>query len=213
METISLMPVEYIANTVRSLQSQNWENLTEAQLAAISLFMVRADILVEPIKLGNYYAGFDSQVNDSWIVILDCDGNLIEALKLPLIKVAKYGNNVISIKDVVRSLARYENIIILAEQIKGFNQGSKASMTFGSALNLIGQLQAEPHISLSLLYPQQWKGSWGLTSDKSLSIALAKDKGLVFDCKPGKESSNLAESYLLAKFVYEASQTPLAHLI
>lgn len=155
-------------------------------------------------KQGIFYAGFDSQVNDSWIVVLDSQGKADRLLELPLITVKKYGSPVINIVEVVRSLSVYERIIMLAEEIHPFNQGSKGSMTFGSALNLIGQLQAESHIELSLILPTQWKPKYGLDSRKILSKQLALKKGLPWEGKLSELSHNLAESYLLACFVYEA---------
>ena len=163
---------------------------------------IRTDIQYNYTIAGHYYAGFDAQVNDSWIVVLDESGETVEILQLPLITVRGYGNHVINIYEVVRSLRQYESISMLSEKIQPFNQGSKGSFTFGSALNLIGQLQNEPHIDMSLLLPQQWKGKYGLTSDKELSVLLARRKGLKWE---GKLSHNLAESYLLACFICEAS--------
>ncbi|ALY07583.1 hypothetical protein kac65v162_gp142 [Nodularia phage vB_NspS-kac65v162] len=159
-----------------------------------------------------YFAGMDSQVNDGWIVILDEQGRTVELKLLPLIPV-KYKNAIaVNIVATIDWLRTYPQIKFMAEAIYSFNQGTKGAMTFGSAVNLIAQIDNEPHVDLATAKPQDWKAKWGLTSNKNLSIALAKNMGLVYpphglSKKRGgaiAESSNLAESFLLAHYVYQA---------
>lgn len=159
-----------------------------------------------------YFAGMDSQVEDSWIVILNDKGETVELKQLPLIPVKYKKATAVNIVATIDWLRTYQKLKFMAEAIYSFNQGTKGAMTFGSAVNLIAQIDNESHIALATAKPQEWKAKWGLTSNKNLSIALAKNMGLVYppqglSKKRGgaiAESSNLAESFLLAHYVYQA---------
>jgi hypothetical protein len=87
-------------------------------------------------------------------------------------------------------------------------KGAKGIQTFGSCLNLIAQIQAEPTIEIASIDVQVWKKPFGLDANKKKSIITALNMGLVVpdnawtDKRDGtKEASdNLAESYMLAQF-------------
>lgn len=161
------------------------------------------------------FGGFDSQVQDSWIVLLNKDGGTELLLQLPLIKLKDYGNNMINICKVIDELRKYPKIILAAEKVRSSSnsenakfKGAKGIQTFGSCLNLIAQMQAEPTIEVVSLEVQTWKKPFGLDSNKKKSVLTALNMGLVIpdngwtNKRDGtKEASdNLAESYMLAQY-------------
>ncbi|MFM7369786.1 MAG: hypothetical protein ACKO2Z_18775 [Sphaerospermopsis kisseleviana] len=162
-----------------------------------------------------FFGGFDSQVHDSWIVILNQTGDTELLLQLPLIKLKEYGNSMIDICAVMDELRKFPKIILVAEKVRSSNnqdnakfKGAKSIQTFGSCLNLIAQMQSEPNIDIVSLEVQTWKKPFGLDSNKKKSVLTALNMGLVIpdngwlNKKDGtKEASdNLAESYLLAQY-------------
>lgn len=169
-----------------------------------------------------YYGGFDSQVQDSWIVILNDYGNSEMLLKLPLIKLNDYGNQMINICATMEELSKFPEIIMVVEKVGSSSnsdhykyKGAKSIQTFGSCLNLIAQMQVAPNIRIVSLEPQQWKKPFGLDSNKKKSVFTALSMGLeVPDNAWTKKrdgtkeaSNNLAESYLLAQFARLATTT------
>lgn len=171
------------------------------------------------IKMETFYGGFDSQVQDSWIVLLNKEGGTELLLKLPLIKLVGYGNNMINICSVMEELRKFPKIIMACEKVESSSnsghykyKGATSIQTFGSCLNLIAQMQAEPTIEIASLDVKKWKAVFGLDSDKTKSVLTALDMGLVFPDNAwtkkrdgAKEASNnLAESYLIAQYAYRA---------
>ena len=165
--------------------------------------------------MDTFYGGFDSQVQDSWIVILNKDGGTELLFKLPLIKLRDYGNSMINICEVMDELRKFPKIIMVAEKVRSSSnttnntyKGAKGIQTFGSCLNLIAQIQAEPTIEIASIDVQVWKKPFGLDANKKKSIITALNMGLVVpdnawtNKRDGtKEASdNLAESYMLAQF-------------
>ncbi|MFM6152012.1 MAG: hypothetical protein ACKPE3_03280, partial [Sphaerospermopsis kisseleviana] len=89
-----------------------------------------------------FFGGFDSQVHDSWIVILNQTGDTELLLQLPLIKLKDYGNSMIDICAVMDELRKFPKIILVAEKVRSSNnqdnakfKGAKSIQTFGSCLN------------------------------------------------------------------------------
>lgn len=165
--------------------------------------------------MATFYGGFDSQVQDSWIVILNKDGGTELLFKLPLIKLVGYGNSMINICAVMDELRKFPKIIMVAEKVESSSssnhykyKGTKSIQTFGSCLNLIAQMQNEPTIEIASLEVQKWKKPFGLDSNKKKSVLTALSMGLVVpdnawtNKRDGtKEASdNLAESYMLAQY-------------
>jgi hypothetical protein len=165
--------------------------------------------------MDTFYGGFDSQVQDSWIVILNKDGGTELLFKLPLIKLKDYGNSMINICAVMDELRKFPKIIMVAEKVRSSSsatnntyKGAKGIQTFGSCLNLIAQIQAEPTIEIASIDVQVWKKPFGLDANKKKSVITALNMGLVIpdnawtNKRDGtKEASdNLAESYMLAQF-------------
>lgn len=155
----------------------------------------------------DYYGGFDSQVRDSWIVILDKQGKTVLTYRLPLIKLTDYGNSMINIVETITELRNYPNLLMIAEKVGSSSnsshykyKGAKATQTFGSCLNLIAQIQVMPDVTIKNVEVSVWKKALGLTADKELSKAVALDMGLVIPKGLKTYSDNLAESYLLAQF-------------
>lgn len=169
-----------------------------------------------------FYGGFDSQVHDSWIVLLNKNGGTELLLKLPLIKLVGYGNCMINICAVMDELRKFPKIILAAEKVRSSSnsdnakfKGAKSIQTFGSCLNLIAQIQAEPAIEIASLEVQTWKKPFGLDANKKKSVLTAINMGLVVpenawtNKRDGtKEASdNLAESYMLAQYARLAMTT------
>jgi hypothetical protein len=169
-----------------------------------------------------FYGGFDSQVQDSWIVILDKDGKTELLLQLPLIKLKDYGNCMIDICKTMDALRKFPKLIVVAEKVGSSSseghykhKGAKGIQTFGSCLNLIAQMQAEPTIEIASLEVNAWKKPFGLDSNKKKSVLTALNMGLEVpdnawtNKRDGtKEASdNLAESYMLAQYARLASIT------
>jgi|688.fasta_scaffold455294_2 hypothetical protein len=165
--------------------------------------------------MNTFYGGFDSQVHDSWIVILNSDGGTELLLRLPLIKLKDYGNSMIDICEVMKELEKFPKIIMVAEKVRSSSnsdnakfKGAKGIQTFGSCLNLIAQMQAAPNIEIASLDVKVWKKPFGLDSNKRKSVLTALNMGLVFpeDAWTNKRdgsreaSDNLAESYMLAQY-------------
>ena len=106
--------------------------------------------------------------------------------------------------SVCNAITHYDKLVVIAEKIESFGQGSKGSFTFGIAICLVGNIQNLPNVELVTRRPMQWKPALGLDSNKSKSIMLTKQWGLTYH----KEvSSNLAESFLLAKISYMVFKT------
>lgn len=169
-----------------------------------------------------FYGGFDSQVHDSWIVLLNKDGGTELLLKLPLINLVGYGNSMINICAVMDELRKFPKVIMACEKVGSSSnedhykrKGAKGIQTFGSCLNLIAQMQAEPTIEIASLEVQTWKKPFGLDSNKKKSVFTALNMGLEIpdnawtNKRDGtKEASdNLAESYMLAQYARLAMTT------
>ena len=138
-----------------------------------------------------YYIGIDPGRKGGIAVLADREIDLL----LPLTK-----ENVISVLIAVR----FSDAVCCLEKVHAMpGQGSVSMFSFGESYGWLKGAMDMECLSYQEIQPQRWKKEFGLNSDKTKSIEVAKQLFPDADLRPGKcrtDQDGLAEALLMAEY-------------